>query len=571
MFLYSPVDVETVDQRLATTDGTHSPEVARARQEVRLTGLRAEDLDDLTQVLGEFGVHHDGEITDLAIELQHGLLAVRMLRGPQVANHPCPCLCRDETTVPHQGPQQAHRRPCTSLGLAPSLMRSEALRGGHGPGGLSLRSLVSSAHPLDALGPCRLGGGTAINSPFVLWRQPALGLRGVAQQIPSRNRIRDRQGLWSASPTGQTRTSQGVQMRLRLIGVVSVALTLSGYVFASPTYKFSILSAPGSTYSVSAGINNAGAVVGSSNYAGNAAQHATVWKDGVATDLDPAATGLSAGFGINDAGQAVGYDSATRPTVWADGGATTLGPLQVQYPWGVGFAINAVGQVAGRSPSFGGNVLTYHATVWNNGVATDLGRYGQVESGALGLNDRGQVVGFSDFVGSSVEHAALWNGTVATDLGTLGGARSSANAINNAGLVVGGSSVAGSENRHATLWADGAVIDLGTLGGIESTATDINELGQIVGYGAPISGFYSHAMIWSGVTAIDLNDLVDSGEWELETAFGINDHGWITGGARNTSTGVRSPYLLKTEVPEPSTLALVLAALAGGVAVRGRK
>ncbi len=82
-----------------------------------------------------------------------------------------------------------------------------------------------------------------------------------------------------------------------------------------------------------------------------------------------------------------------------------------------------------------------------------------------------------------------------TDLGTLpGGYESIAYGINNRGQVVGYSTTASGE-YHAFLWEDGEMTDLGTLGGAYSVAYGINSRGQVVGYSASASGV--HAVLWS--------------------------------------------------------------------------
>jgi probable HAF family extracellular repeat protein len=68
------------------------------------------------------------------------------------------------------------------------------------------------------------------------------------------------------------------------------------------------------------------------------------------------------------------------------------------------------------------------------------------------------------------------------DLGTLAGGNTFATGINEAGQVVGWSSSNWRDEEHAFLWADGRMTDLGTLGGSRSAALDINDNGQVVGY-----------------------------------------------------------------------------------------
>jgi probable HAF family extracellular repeat protein len=176
-------------------------------------------------------------------------------------------------------------------------------------------------------------------------------------------------------------------------------------------------------------------------------------------------------------------------------------------------------------------------------VIYDLGTLiGGTYSQGLGVNDAGQVAGFSEIAGSVARHAFLYTGTPGAgglmhDLGTLGGMQSQGEAINNAGQVVGWSEIAGSTIRHAFLYTgtpgvDGRMLDLDT---------------------------------W-----LDANNPTEGAKWTLlEVAFPhisiSSNTGWITG------VGVYDPdgpggiapadraYLLDASsiVPEPSALALL--------------
>jgi probable HAF family extracellular repeat protein len=91
-------------------------------------------------------------------------------------------------------------------------------------------------------------------------------------------------------------------------------------------------------------------------------------------------------------------------------------------------------------------------------------------SQANGINDRGDIVGWSNLGTYGGEHATIWNGTTPTDLGTLGGFDQSipsvATSINNRGDVVGWSGTATSNDPQATIWNGGGTpIALGTLPG----------------------------------------------------------------------------------------------------------
>jgi probable HAF family extracellular repeat protein len=144
----------------------------------------------------------------------------------------------------------------------------------------------------------------------------------------------------------------------------------------------------------------------------------------------------------------------------------------------------------------------------------------------------------------SATHAVLWeNGTI-TDLKSLGGsAWNTPAAINNRGQVVGFSENAES-NIHAFLWTkDGGIQDLRTLDGDSvSFAYAINERGQVVGQS--LGGPYgTRAFIWENGIMTDLNCLTPPGSPYLLYANDIDDSGRITGEAYDPNTGEAPAFL----------------------------
>jgi probable HAF family extracellular repeat protein len=160
-------------------------------------------------------------------------------------------------------------------------------------------------------------------------------------------------------------------------------------------------------------------------------------------------------------------------------------------------AINDRGQVVGISGICDravGRFSAIHAVLWENGRATSLGDLGQQAwNTAMAINQRGDVVGFANVAGGATPgsfraHAFLWTRHDGIrDLGTLpGDVLSEALGINERGQVVGTSCTAGFASCRAFLWEDGVMTDLNTLvaagySGSLLFANDINDLGEITG------------------------------------------------------------------------------------------
>ena len=128
-------------------------------------------------------------------------------------------------------------------------------------------------------------------------------------------------------------------------------------------------------------------------------------------------------------------------------------------------------------------------------TVTDLGTLGGTFSLAGGLNDKGDVEGFSTLPGDQIIHAFLWRNGVMTDLGTLGGPNSAAAWRPSATGEVGGTAEGLTVDPNAEnfcgfgtnlacvpfIWQNGTMTALPTLGGNNGAADGSNRRGQLVG------------------------------------------------------------------------------------------
>ena len=184
--------------------------------------------------------------------------------------------------------------------------------------------------------------------------------------------------------------------------------------------------------------------------------------------------------------------------LWSQNQWTDLGTLDDGGPSGstsIALALNDHGLVAGfsltRTGAVTGNPAISHATLWANGVVTDLGTLDGARSSANAVNNLGQVAGTSDTAGD--EGAAfLWENGAMTE---LAGRDAGANAINDHGVVAGAVRTT-VYFYHAVIWHMGVMTDLGTLGGSNSTATAINERDQVVGTSSTQGMTQTHAFLW---------------------------------------------------------------------------
>ena len=229
-------------------------------------------------------------------------------------------------------------------------------------------------------------------------------------------------------------------------------------------------------------INGSGTVVGIL-VGNNHATEAFVWREDAGRNaLTPDAESLSFANDISDTGLVVGHigdeDGGSKVYSWMSRN-TQFDFTPFNEGQSVAYAVNSFGHMAGQiGESAHSNYEAFHYEP--DGGIRRLGTLGGNLSQATGLNDSGEVVGWSVTETRSTR-AFRWSeedGMV--DLGTLGGDRSFASAINGDGRVVGQSETKDGQ-PHAALYENGKVENLGTLGGKWSLASDINDKNVIVG------------------------------------------------------------------------------------------
>lgn len=239
--------------------------------------------------------------------------------------------------------------------------------------------------------------------------------------------------------------------------------------------------------------------------------------------------GIGVGFAINASGQVAGSGGSLIPLdtggsggafLFSGGSRQDLGTLGGTSLNGGAAGINDSGEVVGYSSLSDGS---QHAFLYSGGVMQDLGLpLGASHSFATDINTTGQVVGFGDSIDTL--RAFLYSGGVMQDLGTLGGGASVANAINASAQVVGWASTIGDE-LHAFLYSGGVMQDLGALGGGASWAWDISDGGHVVG-SSYVSDGSQHAFLYSGGIMNDLG--IPPGD-SFTDAFGVNASGEVVG------------------------------------------
>jgi probable HAF family extracellular repeat protein len=281
------------------------------------------------------------------------------------------------------------------------------------------------------------------------------------------------------------------------------------------------------------GINDKGEVVGYSYTVGQLVWQAFLWKNGVMSDLGPGGN-ESIAYRINELGQAVGFYNSLDRTVrhaylWHDGLKIDLD--QSGGKNSIAAAINDSGVVVGSFQDTTSKEI--HTFRWENGVFTDMGKLGgEGFSGALGINNKGQMIGnydrwdIIDSIQSKYVHGFFYENGGATDMGKLVYPEE----INDSGQATGYYYPDVNQTTyHSFIWKNGSMTDIGALGTGHTQAHGINDSGHVVGWSYNQGG-RDVAFIWKDGVMTDLNTLIDQNSgWVLRVAYAINNHGQIVG------------------------------------------
>lgn len=281
---------------------------------------------------------------------------------------------------------------------------------------------------------------------------------------------------------------------------------------------------------------------------------------------------------VNNAGQVAGhrqqFSSDTPVAFRYDGTPGAGGQLRLigsvpSFAHGINNAGSVVGSITWNSVN---HAFRYDGAPFEEGTLQDLGTLGGLRSTAYGINDLGQVVGYSLTANGSTR-AFLYEGEVGHagtmyDLGVPSPeySSSSASAINSSGVIVGTADHTSSQNsipfRYEGRPGAGGQMRVMESFGYSAGVAAINEAGFAVGtIHMPNPSGISGSTLWrTDGTAINLDawldaiDPIEGAHWSLRTLRDISESSLVTGyGMRD---GRYSAFALDVSslVPEPATL-----------------
>ena len=330
-----------------------------------------------------------------------------------------------------------------------------------------------------------------------------------------------------------------------------LATTFIATTLSSPAQSYNIRdlgAAAGDSVSAGYGLNGSGEAVGTSS--SPTAAIATLFSNGKAFSLDPNSSDVSIAAAINENGEVAGsyYNLSGMPfhAFVVSGGTFFDIHSQTLFPQGTkAQAINSFGVVVGigylTSSSF-------HVFQYANGHMVDIGPPGSVQATPYAINDSGQVVG-SYYTSSTDNGSFLYSNGKFTNLGAPPGTSTSAFAINSVGEVAG--AIYSSGAAHGAFFANGVWTDLGSFKGVATHATGINTAGEIIGTAFfPVQSYHPFipgkhvALLFGNGGPSDLNNHIPANSgFILTDGIAINDSGEILCDAKNSAGKERAVLL----------------------------
>jgi probable HAF family extracellular repeat protein len=297
---------------------------------------------------------------------------------------------------------------------------------------------------------------------------------------------------------GRQTTPMGINNRGAIVGFASTSDGLTR-AFLYTGGSLIDLGTLGGEDSFAYRVNNAGVIVGrAQDSTGHFRAFVTTIATGAIalTSLDPPLHGdFGTAVGVNGLDDVIGYYTTAGEHLSARNRTFRYRNFQVEDLGtfggedGVAVAVNDRGSVAGYfSSEPHADYAQHRAFLFSGGTFVPIGSLGGQLTTARDLNNRDEVVGDGD-VGDGDHRAFLFSGGRLRDLGTLpGGRQSAAYAINERGDIVGFSEGGSKGSARAVIVVNGVMRDLNGLipagfGWVLTEARDINDSGRIVGSG----------------------------------------------------------------------------------------
>src|SRR5664280_1512945 len=269
-----------------------------------------------------------------------------------------------------------------------------------------------------------------------------------------------------------------------------------------------------------------------------------IWQNGKLKAL-PLLSGWPGafGFGMNDRDQVVGTANnmdgsgniLQTAVLWDHGQPVNLGTLQPNSN-SAAFDVNIWGVVVGgyQNPATCCNT----PVVWYGGAIHALPYFPGMDHGfAEEINDLGVIVGRQGPPDQSSQVPCLWywngSGYTPVSLGSLGGDYGDALGINDLGQIVGWSLYAGDIHGPAYLWdyRHGLQALPSLPGDTDGSGDNINDFGQITGFSQLFDDngnlISQTPVIWQNGTVTNLQTLVPAGTPTFTDVANTNDLGQI--------------------------------------------